>query len=377
MKTMLEWVSVDIVLPRQSDIYALVIKDIKRGYKFTNFGIYYPYPKGSERFESRGKTFLKKDGFIACHDEEILAYAYVNLPEDEEERKEVYKISCWCDKCNKGEGETKKFDDYMKNILSKKEVKEVEESAKEAFRSHEFRSNPVDVKKIDIKDIRPTHFEFVCEKCSEHQKKKLTCDNCQNDGWIWPLKRLPEKANKVEVKIMNDKVNQKGFFDGTWFKSSYCCEVMEHECDKFIFDDVIAWRPLMEEMKTYQCQDCHKSFKNKEIMMFCDECKGIKNKAEDRKSDFSKLKEGDAVIIEKYDGSFFLGFFKEEIGDVGEKFKTRKFFSFSSKKGNYYHASSFFTYGDEIKKIIRINIDEAIPFVRWDSEIYAYPFEEI
>lgn len=189
----------------------------------------------------------------------------------------------------------------------------------------------------------------ICQKCWEHPFKSNKEDS---EGWIWPMRQLPDVKQKVEVKRLGFNRNFKAIFEGELF-------VEEGSEDKVV-EDVIAWRPRREEklVNSPICPECHKPFYRNPIgamgliskSMYCDKCtEGFQNpKPEERRPDFSKLREGDFIMITYCDSKelhslFFHG--QDKLTIVGANYKA------SLQNGYMYF------YKHEIKKIIRINID--------------------
>lgn len=286
MKTTLEWVSVDNELPElNSDVLVKIVSDGGAMYskvltfnKHLDAGIggFADQSENGVIFYSKKRNFEVKDNIFSL---KITHWAYINLPEKDE-------------------------DDTEDEKLAQQALADIE-SGKAKLHSW------------------------------DEVKKEIGLDE---EGWIWPLKQLPEEGKKVEIKIMlntddvikhNDKYHafyKKGYFYREWEFNS-------------MFDDVIAWRPLKEE------------------------------KTEERKPDFSKLREGDLIIAD-YNDKKIVGFYRP----------------FSEKNiliGFFKGGGGGMTEKENIKKIIRINIDEPEKMEKCSENINhraiynAYTFKEI
>lgn len=317
----------------------------------------------------------------------IIRWAYVNLPEEEEkvicdickERKADFSrlVKPWelkdkmfeyaCEKCIPTES------DFLLGRWERLRYKE----------ESPYPSIQEAVKGAELFDIKHSHYNFNCSKCSKSQRIGLTCDNCLNDGWIWPLKQLPE--DDIIIEVIN--------FDKEKIKARYCKGVgyfYDAETEGWL-DDVIAWRPLREEVKRFENGDSLKNEVTGDVSIFYDGVwynldkvfklginKNESPQVEPRKPDFSKLKDGDLVVVNLEAGhiitGFFCGLYKNldigviDISNMRDRMSDRKLGQIELSK---------------IKKIICINIDETFTFlenipgtVKY-NDVNAYKFEEI
>jgi hypothetical protein len=213
-----------------------------------------------------------------------------------------------------------------------------------------------------------TTLEWVMWKDKKPEKKEaqgraitFECDSCSNDGWIWPLKQLPEKGQKVEVMFFVDnKIEKDAFFDGKIFRGRHYVG----------YSNVIAWRPLRE----FECINatCKNKYSDTDKSMHCKDCR---HALETRKPDFNKLKEGDLVVVNLEKGHIITGFFYSlyKICDIG-------FIDISNMRDRMIDRKLGQIELSKIKKIIRINIDnqkrELPAYCGAPDQLY-YSFEEI
>lgn len=336
MKTELEWFIVSENLPENYKKIIVRLENpawIKPAYECAFFS-------GSAFEIPFLAIFLKSNNFSSVG-YKITHWAYVNLPEEEEEGKapefvkcqnlpcifsryetldeikeQISKLKggiCYCGVCGKhGNGNYELVEKHIEKCLHEKK----DEVGRGTSPGFVFHFNEISGKK-----------HFTCGKCSQASEMDLICENCSNDGWIWPLEQLPEEGQKVEVKVLGIDEHIKCYLDQSEF----------YKDSLTIVPNVIAWRPLKEEKKP-----------------------------EARKPDFSKLKEGDLIFIDSgdsrnsvgYFGSFNLGFIIMNSGDS-------------------YQGYNFCLLVDKIKKIIRINIGKKMTQKELSYNPDYYPFEEI
>lgn len=356
----------------------------------------------------------------------MIDWAYVNLPEEKEGIK-CYKCGDKnaksklilngeelhiCEKCWKlpfdSTKRTKNRDDYVKSRLSEIDALEIEvEYVRKLI--EEFKCKKcgtfnlvkgrcglclTDSSKETIS--RSAEFggkkHFTCGKCSQPSEMNLICDNCSNDGWIWPLKQLPEEGQRVEVNALSRGIFEYSIFNGHNFEDKYGMRI----------EDVIGWRPLRDGAHNSACGSCKKhpcgcskkEERNSEQLpkdyIFgnefgylvgdtSDEKKYIADEngkfvETERKPDFSKLREGDLIVAD-YQGNEIVGFYRP----------------FNDKNiliGFFRNGGGGMTEKEKIKKLIRINIDEPKNSVDlcelykdkldYSGVLYkSYPFEEI
>lgn len=276
------------------------------------------------RYKINNVLFIKVcsgDEIVSCpkHLTEAIDWAYVNLPQEEVKIKvssgELPKLqpcdSCW--KC----GTTENLYNKLKHVCKKCNGEEKKETIS---RSPEARERPT------VKDY------FDAGLIPEGLRKEFVKDD---EGWIWPLKRVPEEGQEVEVKRLSFERDFKSVFDGEFF--------LEFDNDEKTIHDVIAWRPLREGKKP-----------------------------EDKKPDFSKLREGDFVVVSLLNVGV-----ENKIVDLVGYFRTSSWdtFYFSRLKNGFDVCEKL---KKDIKKIIRINIDrESSIKLPGQLKTGNYPFEEI
>lgn len=258
MKTELEWVNIDSGnLPEKNRELLLVIESENTAGSMEDYLMIGEMQKnlnGENHFDiTHGRPISFFEPHFENDGKKIIKWAYVNLPEEEDKLyiSEI-KIPVNC---------TVNFDKSIPG--TDKTVTTLANKEKETIRrSHEFRNYPLD-----------------------------------DEGWIWPLKQLPEDGQEVEVKHLDGEEN-KTFFIGKTFRGGKYIAAPPY------YIDVIAWRPLKEEKvkpKEYEpypalvCTRCKKTygFLHRGEEYLCEKCRDLEPEAkniEDRNYESDDMK---------------------------------------------------------------------------------------